>query len=196
MFHPLSAVRILLAPVLAGACAAAILPPAAVAQTAVPTAPPALSFVQPLAPPALRAVQQGLRSQGAYGGAIDGNWGPDSQAALEQFQQSHSLQVTGQMNAATARALNLDLTGLLQIEPGAVAPPPERLSPEAVRSIQNRLRTLGFYNGGVDGAWGAQTRTALTAFQQNRGLQPTGEVNPPTVGALGLDPRDPSRPAP
>ena len=41
-------------------------------------------------------------------GRADGVWGPDSQAALERFQQARGLQVTGQLNQATAATLGLD----------------------------------------------------------------------------------------
>jgi hypothetical protein len=76
--------------------------------------PPPLAYVQPIAPPGLRAVQDALNRAGIYAGAVDGAWGQDSQAALQQFQQGHGLQVTGQMNPATAQALGLDPARLLQ----------------------------------------------------------------------------------
>ncbi|MEC4853216.1 MAG: peptidoglycan-binding domain-containing protein [Jaaginema sp. PMC 1079.18] len=39
-------------------------------------------------------------------------------------------------------------------------PTPE-ISPEQVRSLQQRLRAAGFYDGNVDGLWGPQTQEAL-----------------------------------
>ena len=59
-----------------------------------------------------------------------------------------------------------------------------------MRNVQSRLRTLGFYRGQVDGAWGAGTQTAIERFQQGRGLQPTGQLNPATAQAMGLDPNN------
>jgi peptidoglycan hydrolase-like protein with peptidoglycan-binding domain len=56
-----------------------------------------------------------------------------------------------------------------------------------VRNVQRRLRVLGFYRGAVDGAWGAGTQSAIERFQQGRGLQATGQLNPATAAALGLD---------
>jgi len=44
----------------------------------------------------------------------------------------------------------------------------------------------------VDGIWGAGTQASLERFQQGRGLQPTGQVNPITLQALGLDPNAPA----
>ncbi|HEY4250906.1 MAG TPA: peptidoglycan-binding domain-containing protein [Roseomonas sp.] len=165
----------------------ALAPPAA-AQPA-----PGLSYVQPLAAPALMQVQERLRQSGAYTGRADGVWGPDSQAALERFQQRNGLQATGQINQVTARTLGLSTADLLAAgaQPAAAAAPadaaPGPLSRVAVRNIQTRLRALGFYRGGVDGTWGPGTQAAIERFQQGRGLQATGQINPATAQAMGLD---------
>ena len=153
------------------------------------TAPP-LAYVQPVAPQAVQDVQSRLRQAGVYNGQIDGVWGADSQAALERYQQAHQLQVTGQLNQATAATLGLD-PGTLVATPAAipaVPPPADRLLPGSVRAIQARLRSLGFYNGAVDGVWGEGTQAAIERFQQGRGLQPNGQLNPATVGAMGFGP--------
>ena len=60
--------------------------------------PPPLTYAQPLSQAGVMAVQQRLKQNGAYAGQTDGVWGPDSAAALEQFQRAHGLQVTGQLN--------------------------------------------------------------------------------------------------
>jgi peptidoglycan hydrolase-like protein with peptidoglycan-binding domain len=171
----------------AGALAGATLVPAlpATAQTA-----PPLAYVQPLPQQAVQDVQDRLRQAGAYTGRIDGIWGSDSQAALERFQQAHQLQVTGQLNQATAATLGIDPNALLTVPAAAAAPPPpaDQLRPASVRAIQARLRSLGFYNGTVDGVWGGSTQAAIERFQQGRGLQANGQLNPATVSAMGLAP--------
>jgi peptidoglycan hydrolase-like protein with peptidoglycan-binding domain len=40
----------------------------------------------------------------------------------------------------------------------------------------------------VDGVWGQSTQSAIERFQQGRGLQPNGQLNPATLGAMGLSP--------
>lgn len=160
--------------------------PSAIAQPAVP-----LAYVQPVAPPGVQSVQDRLRRSGAYTGAVDGVWGPDSVAALQRFQSSHQLQVTGQLNQATVTALGLDPESLLGTQQAAVpppVPPAETLRPASVRILQERLRNLGFYSGGVDGVWGQSTQGAIGQFQQNRGLQPNGQLTPATIAAMGLSP--------
>lgn len=150
--------------------------------------PPPLAYVQPLPPAGVQSIQDRLRQAGVYSGRIDGLWGADSQAALERFQQAHQLQVTGQLNQATAATLGVDPNTLLA--PAAVpAPPPSgRLRPASVRALQARLGSLGFYSGPVDGVWGAGTETAVQNFQRARGLQSDGLLGPGTVTALGLTP--------
>jgi peptidoglycan hydrolase-like protein with peptidoglycan-binding domain len=165
--------------------ATALALPAAAQQT-----PPALAYVQPLPGQSVQSVQDRLRQAGVYNGRIDGIWGADSQAALERFQQAHQLQVTGQLNQATAATLGLDPNALLATPVTAPAPPPpvDHLLPASVRAVQARLRTLGFYGGAVDGVWGEGTEVAIENFQRGRGLQPDGQLGPATVTALGLAP--------
>jgi len=168
----------------AGTLLAVSLCGAAIAQT-----PSPLAYIQPVPPAAVQAVQDHLRSAGAYNGAVDGVWGPDSAAALQRFQADHQLQATGQLNQATATALGLDPAALLGTQQAALppaVPSPETLRPASVRAVQERLRSLGFYAGGVDGVWGQSTQSAVQKFQQNRGLQPNGQLNSGTITALGL----------
>jgi peptidoglycan hydrolase-like protein with peptidoglycan-binding domain len=155
-----------------------------------------LTYDQSLGPQATAMVQTRLRELGFYRGPIDGVWGFDSQAALQSFQQARGLQVTGALNEATVAMLNLRDSDVLAAAPGAVPSQPEppmvvagdSLSPGAVLAVQRRLRALGFYQGRVDGVWGAGTQAAIESFQQGRGLQPNGQLNPATVAALNLDP--------
>ena len=168
-----------------GLAALAVLP-AAAQQTA-----PPLAYVQPLPGPAVQTVQDRLRQVGAYTGRIDGIWGADSQSALERFQQTNQLQVTGQLNQATAATLGLDPNTLVASSVAVPAPPPppaDHLLPASVRAVQARLRTLGFYGGASDGVWGTGTAVAIERFQRARGLQPDGQLGPATVTALGLAP--------
>ena len=55
-----------------------------------------------------------------------------------------------------------------------------------VRSIQTKLKSLGYYNGAVDGIYGTQTKNAVTAFQRNCGITVDGIAGPQTLLYLGL----------
>jgi peptidoglycan hydrolase-like protein with peptidoglycan-binding domain len=61
------------------------------------------------------------------------------------------------------------------------------LSRERVRRAQERLAAAGFDPGPVDGVVGARTRAALRAFQEARGLDPTGEPDGSTLAELGAE---------
>jgi peptidoglycan hydrolase-like protein with peptidoglycan-binding domain len=157
-----------------------------------------LTYAQPLSTGGVQMVQQRLRQIGDYSGGVDGVWGPDSVTALERFQQTHGLQPTGQLNQATVASLGLDSATLLgtptvaaAVPPPAVPAPPRyqpMLSVHGVQLVQERLRGLGYYGGAIDGVWGAATQDAIGRFQQGRALQPSGQFNPATAAALGLNP--------
>jgi peptidoglycan hydrolase-like protein with peptidoglycan-binding domain len=153
-----------------------------------------LTYSQPLSAGGVQMVQERLRQIGGYPGAVDGVWGPDSVTALQRFQQTHGLQPTGELNQATVASLGLDPNALVGAPAVAAAVPPvappyePALSVHAVQMVQGRLRSLGYYHGGIDGVWGPATQNAIASFQQGRGLQPNGELNTATVAALGLNP--------
>lgn len=55
----------------------------------------------------VESVQASLAQEG-YAVSVDGVWGPQSAEALRQFQQANNLDATGQIDAQTLAALNVD----------------------------------------------------------------------------------------
>lgn len=55
-----------------------------------------------------------------------------------------------------------------------------------VKEVQRRLKLWGYYNGSVDGVFGAGTRSAVIAFQKKNGLTADGVVGKATYKALGM----------
>lgn len=55
----------------------------------------------------VESVQASLAQEG-YNVSVDGVWGPQSVEALRQFQQANNLDATGQIDAQTLAALNVD----------------------------------------------------------------------------------------
>jgi hypothetical protein len=60
------------------------------------------------------------------------------------------------------------------------------LPDQVIINVQSALKQLGYYAGGLNGSLGVDTRRALTAYQQDYGLERTGAVDEATVRALGL----------
>lgn len=57
---------------------------------------------------------------------------------------------------------------------------------DEVRSVQRKLASLGYYKGSVDGIYGSQTKSAVTAFQRNCGITADGICGSQTLLYLGL----------
>lgn len=55
-----------------------------------------------------------------------------------------------------------------------------------VTQIQQKLQSLGFYNGSIDGVYGTDTKKAVTEFQKSCGLTPDGIAGTKTLTYLGL----------
>jgi hypothetical protein len=60
------------------------------------------------------------------------------------------------------------------------------LPDQVIINVQRALQQLGYYTGDLNGSLGVATRQALTAYQQDYGLDATGVVDEATVRALGL----------
>ena len=74
---------------------------------------------------------------------------------------------------ASARAICFGLA--LGLSPVAASSVLAALSPEySIRNVQQALNTLGYTAGTADGKMGAKTRTAISAYQRDNGLAPTG----------------------
>ena len=57
---------------------------------------------------------------------------------------------------------------------------------DEVKEVQRRLKKWGYYNGSVDGVFGAGTRAAVIAFQKKNGLTADGIAGQATLAAMGI----------
>jgi peptidoglycan hydrolase-like protein with peptidoglycan-binding domain len=89
-------------------------------------------------------------------------------------------------------------SGALAAEPPAAAPPEDQTAsggtqaapdryPEVTRQVQEKLRTLGFYDGPVNGDFGPNTQAALAQFQLSVPLPASGSPDEATLAALGIE---------
>jgi peptidoglycan hydrolase-like protein with peptidoglycan-binding domain len=58
------------------------------------------------------------------------------------------------------------------------------LSKDDIRWAQVELRTIGIYNGSLDGVAGSETKRALLEFQEDNGLERTAKLDQQTADAL------------
>ena len=123
----------------------------------------------------VRQVQKTLNDRGFRTGGVDGRMGPQTQAALVNFQRSEKLQPSGKLDRQTLAALGLQESG------GALG-----YSPEIIRKAQETLNARGYKAGAPNGTLGETTRTALRAFQKSENIAVTGRLNPRTLAALGI----------
>ena len=59
-------------------------------------------------------------------------------------------------------------------------------SGDAVKQIQQKLSSWGYYNGRIDGIYGSKTEAAVRWFQQKNGLTVDGKAGKQTLAAMGI----------
>ena len=69
---------------------------------------PGQEMHQQLSSEQIRELQEKLRDEGHNPGPIDGIWGPQTQAAVKEFQKENDLQVTGQLDQQTMKELGIE----------------------------------------------------------------------------------------
>jgi len=137
----------------------------------------------------VRRIQRRLHALGYDAGPTDGLFGPLTEGAVARFQHDHRLASDGVVGPLTAARLRTT-TRVMRLGTGyRMAHGSQR-----VRTIQRRLRTLGYAPGPVDGRFGPRTTRALTHYQADHRLAADGEVGPKTAQRL-LAHAKPSQPA-
>lgn len=56
-----------------------------------------------------------------------------------------------------------------------------------MKLTQETLRSFGYTPGDINGIMRSETASALRAFQHEQGLKVTGQANPETLAALGIE---------
>jgi peptidoglycan hydrolase-like protein with peptidoglycan-binding domain len=124
--------------------------------------------------------QKTLNDRGFRTGGVDGRMGPQTQAAIVNFQRAEKLQPSGKLDRPTLMALGL------QKADGTARANPGRYGPATIRKVQETLNARGYKAGAPNGVLGESTRTALRAFQKSENIVVTGRPNPRTLAHLGI----------
>ena len=136
----------------------------------------------------VRTLQNRLISLGWLAGSADGKYGNATMAAVKAFQKAGKLWSDG---VAGPDTLTLLYSSSAPRSDSAVASTGEKLREgaegQAVRALQKRLRTLGYYKGSVDGSYGKETTAAVMSFQLAHGLTADGVAGTDTLSLLYAD---------
>ncbi len=130
-------------------------------------------------PASTAALQVALRAHGLYGGHIDGVVGPGTRAGIRSLQARRRLAVDGVVGPQTLRALGRrgrPRLGRRTMHVGEHG--------WDVAALQFLLTRRGFSPGGIDGGFGANTRSGVTRFQSAAGIGADGLAGPATLRAL------------
>ncbi|MBW4645479.1 MAG: peptidoglycan-binding protein [Goleter apudmare HA4340-LM2] len=149
----------------------------------------------------VRELQERLRALGYLRANSTGYFGPLTKDALIRFQRDYRLSANGIADAQALAAVQQVSQNQYANQPAANyfatnIPPANQAarnyltvgdSGENVKAVQERLLQIGFFNTNPDGYFGESTKSYVYAFQQYARLNPTGNVDPQTWQALGLN---------
>ncbi len=101
-----------------------------------------------------------------------GNYATLTKTAVIRFQSNNGLSADGVAGPLTQSKLNSSAAKSLVLKEGS--------SGEAVKALQLKLKSLGYFSGTGTGYYGAVTRAAVIAFQKASGLSVDGIAGPAT----------------
>lgn len=147
-------------------------------------------------------LQQALNQLGFSAGKVDGRYGTGTQQAVTAFQRAQGLSADGKAGKQTLQRMEKVLAGeVSNVTPAPATPTPtpnpygtvpsrtlrKGYQGDDVKSVQSRLKTLGYYTGKVDGKYGTGTMAAVSAFQAVNGLHADGLAGTSTYKVLYSD---------
>lgn len=156
-----------------------------------------------LNPEQIRALQHSLKDHGIDPGPTDGKLGPLTRQGILVFQQRQGLATTGHLNEQTIEALGMEPREFLGTAPSMEQRQARQqtgmqeearleislnqLNSAQVRKLQQELKNHGIDPGPADGVMGPLTQQGLQVYQQQEGLEPTGNLNERTLNALDIE---------
>ena len=151
----------------------------------------------------VKRLQQKLKDLNYLSGSVDGKFGAATEAAVIAFQKNNNLTADGKAGTATQNKLysgtakkstgtqanisdgsnssgrdtsDISSTGYVTLEKGSKG--------DQVKTLQKRLKELGYYSGSADGSYGESTMAAVMAFQLRNNLTVDGKAGPATQRLL------------
>ncbi|MGL5132608.1 MAG: peptidoglycan-binding domain-containing protein [Planktothrix sp.] len=135
--------------------------------------------------PGVSDLQRRLQALRYFNQQPTGNFGSITETAVIQLQRDYNIPATGLVTEATLAILNSGLnSGQDAVFPGTTLREGE-YGPE-VMVLQERLQTLGFYEGVITGYFDSLTAVAVQQFQRSQGIPATGVATSTTLVALNV----------
>src|SRR5579862_5601034 len=161
----------------------------------------ALDHRLPASSEAVRALQSALTELGMFNGVIDGRFGANLVSAVEAVQRRTGVPVDGEYGPQTDAALESLYARLVPAPETTTVPPAPTTTVAAtttttnnllqlgstgveVLALQQRLAALGYRPGTQNGILGADTVSAVLAFQKREGLPRDGIAGPQVMARL------------
>ena len=146
---------------------------------------------------AVLKLQQDLSKLGYYSGTISGHFGSKTEAAVMSFQKANGLSADGIAGSKTLAKIATALGNSSSSSSSSNSSSSNSSSSsasssllkqgtksEAVRTLQQNLKTLGYYTGSVTGNFGSLTKEAVYSFQKANGLSADGVAGEKTLSAI------------
>lgn len=131
----------------------------------------------------VKCAQEALHARLIYTGRIDGDFGPQTEKAVRDYQFQRSQTDGGWM----AESFPLQSTGVInddtwnRLDPDTLQ---EGSQGAAVKLLQELLEDYNYDIGPIDSMFGERTRKAVMAFQEKAALKSDGVVEARTWAAL------------
>ena len=141
-------------------------------------------------------LQQNLTKLGLYTGTISGHYGSITEAAVMNFQRKNGLSADGIAGAKTLAKIEEKVNGTSSSSGSSSSSSGNAAAnssngllkygvrSDAVRTLQQNLKTLGYYDGSVTGNFGRLTKEAVYNFQKANGLSADGVAGAKTLSSI------------
>ncbi|MEP0519681.1 MAG: peptidoglycan-binding protein [Hyphomicrobiales bacterium] len=152
-------------------------------------------------------VQSILAMKGFYNGRVDGVDGPETRAAIADYERGISIPPTGEPSVKLLSRMRMDQIIKEEVVPLPARAPASNPDPiqtaatglddlpvatpankpnvsEQVFAIQNAMNSFGYGPITADGVFGENTSAAIQRFQMNQGMEMTGQISDDLVVRL------------
>lgn len=131
-------------------------------------------------------VQSLLAVKGFYHGRVNGVDGPETRAAIADYERGINVSPTGEPSVKLLARMRMDQLirdeGIpLPVRSPIVNPHPDRPSPSGtsaqILSVQQAMNSFGYGPIAADGMFGSETSAAIQRFEMNQGMPITGQIS-------------------